>query len=103
MAAVAAAAQARRREMMIKKPLPRGRGFLSSVASGAAPAEFVSLYPRLAGEYKVRLVPFFLDRVIARRDWFQPDRIHPTAAAQPALLDTVWPQLQPLLKRGVAR
>ncbi|WP_373380093.1 arylesterase [Cupriavidus nantongensis] len=65
--------------------------------------KFVSLYPRLAGEYKVRLVPFFLDRVIARQDWFQPDRIHPTAAAQPALLDTVWPQLKPLLKRSGAK
>ncbi|NOV23942.1 arylesterase [Cupriavidus necator] len=65
--------------------------------------KFVSLYPRLAGEYKVRLVPFFLDQVIARQDWFQPDRIHPTAAAQPALLDTVWPQLKPLLKRGTAK
>ena len=28
---------------------------------------------------------------------FQPDRIHPTAAAQPKLLDNVWPALQPLL------
>lgn len=65
--------------------------------------KFVSLYPKLAGEYKVRLVPFFLDQVIARQDWFQPDRIHPTAAAQPTLLDTVWPQLKPLLKRGGAK
>ncbi|WP_432259965.1 arylesterase [Cupriavidus sp. TMH.W2] len=62
--------------------------------------KFVSLYPKLAGEYKVRLVPFFLDQVIARQDWFQPDRIHPTAAAQPTLLDTVWPQLKPLLRRS---
>jgi acyl-CoA thioesterase-1 len=62
--------------------------------------KFFALYPRLAGEYKVRLVPFFLDKVIARQDWFQADRIHPTAEAQPALLDTVWPQLKPLLKAG---
>ncbi|AQV93751.1 arylesterase [Cupriavidus necator] len=61
--------------------------------------KFVSLYPKLAGEYKVRLVPFFLDQVITRQDWFQADRIHPTAAAQPALLDTVWPQLKPMLRR----
>ena len=31
---------------------------------------------------------------------FQPDRIHPTAAAQPQLLDNVWPALQPLLATG---
>ncbi|GLC96073.1 arylesterase [Cupriavidus sp. TA19] len=65
--------------------------------------KFFSLYPRLAGEYKVRLVPFFLDKVMARQDWFQPDRIHPTAEAQPALLDTVWPQLKPMLKRTAAK
>ncbi|RDK11001.1 arylesterase [Cupriavidus lacunae] len=62
--------------------------------------KFVSLYPKLAGEYKVRLVPFLLDQVITRQDWFQADRIHPTAAAQPALLDTVWPQLKPMLRRS---
>ncbi|BDB23965.1 arylesterase [Cupriavidus sp. P-10] len=65
--------------------------------------KFFSLYPRLAGEYKVRLVPFFLDKVMARQDWFQPDRIHPTAEAQSALLDTVWPQLKPMLKRTAAK
>ena len=65
--------------------------------------KFFSLYPKLAGEYKVRLVPFFLDKVMARQDWFQPDRIHPTAEAQPALLETVWPQLKPMLKRNADR
>ncbi len=43
-------------------------------------------------------MPFFLDKVIARPEWFQDDRIHPTATAQATLLDNVWPQLQPLLK-----
>lgn len=59
---------------------------------------FFSLYPKLAQETRVPLVPFFLDRVVARQDWFQSDRIHPTADAQLALLDTVWPELKPLLK-----
>jgi acyl-CoA thioesterase-1 len=30
---------------------------------------------------------------------FLPDGIHPNAAAQPLLLDNVWPQLSPLLRR----
>jgi acyl-CoA thioesterase-1 len=30
---------------------------------------------------------------------FQEDGIHPTAAAQPRLLDEVWPHLQPMLAR----
>jgi len=59
---------------------------------------FFSLYPRLAKEYRLPLVPFLLDKVVTRPDWFQADRIHPTADAQSALLETVWPELKPLLK-----
>jgi len=29
---------------------------------------------------------------------FQPDRIHPTAEAQPLILERVWTRLRPLLK-----
>ncbi len=65
---------------------------------------FYGLYGKLAEEYRLRLVPFFLDKVIEKPDWFQADRIHPTAEAQRTLLDNVWPQLKPLLgparKRG---
>ncbi len=64
---------------------------------------FFSLYPKLAGEYKLRLVPFLLEQVIAKPEWFQADRIHPTAQAQGTLLDTVWPQLKPLLKVPAAK
>lgn len=59
---------------------------------------FFSLYPKLAGEYKVRLVPFLLEHVVTKPQWFQADRMHPTAQAQGTLLETVWPQLKPLLK-----
>ncbi|MBI2508777.1 MAG: ATP-binding cassette domain-containing protein [Betaproteobacteria bacterium] len=34
-----------------------------------------------------------------QREYFQADGIHPTAAAQPLMLDTVWKGLRPLLKR----
>ncbi|AZG14626.1 arylesterase [Cupriavidus pauculus] len=59
---------------------------------------FFGLFPKLAKEYRTELVPFFLDKVVTRPDWFQEDRIHPTSAAQSALLDTVWPALKPLLR-----
>ena len=36
-------------------------------------------------------------RASPRNELFQADRIHPTLAAQPMLLDNVWPVLQPLL------
>ncbi|MDF3836167.1 arylesterase [Cupriavidus basilensis] len=64
---------------------------------------FFSLYPKLAGEYKTRLVPFLLEQVVGKPQWFQADRMHPTAQAQATLLDTVWPQLKPLLKAPAAR
>ena len=34
----------------------------------------------------------------ATRELFQPDRIHPTEAAQPLMLDSVWKALRPLLR-----
>ncbi|WP_374703322.1 arylesterase [Cupriavidus pauculus] len=71
---------------------------------GADYAErFFGLFPKLAGEYRTQLVPFLLDKVVTRPEWFQEDRIHPTSAAQATLLDTVWPALKPLLKAPVKR
>lgn len=61
---------------------------------------FADLYPRLAVERKTALVPFFLAGVAERPELFQGDRLHPTAAAQPTLLDNVWPRLSPLLSRN---
>ena len=60
--------------------------------------DFQALYGDLAREYKLPLVPFFLEDIAADESQFQPDGIHPTAAAQPILLRKVWPQLEPLLQ-----
>jgi acyl-CoA thioesterase I len=59
--------------------------------------QFSAVFNKLATEHKVPLVPFFLERLVERPELFQSDRLHPTADAQPLLLDTVWPRLQPLL------
>jgi acyl-CoA thioesterase-1 len=59
--------------------------------------QFAAIYQRVARAEKAALVPFFLDGVADRIDLFQSDRIHPTAQAQPMLLDNVWPALSPLL------
>ena len=64
---------------------------------------FADIFPRVAQLEHTALVPFLLARVVDHPDWFQSDDIHPTAKAQPTLLDTVWPQLQPLLRSGQAR
>jgi acyl-CoA thioesterase I len=58
---------------------------------------FADTYAALAREFKVRLVPFLLDGFAESLELFQADRIHPNAAAQPRILDNVWPVLRPML------
>ena len=65
---------------------------------GRAYAErFRALFTTIAAEENAALVPFLLEGIATDPAMFQPDRIHPTAAAQPVLLENVWPVLQPLL------
>jgi len=61
--------------------------------------QFQRLYADLAQRHHIRHVPFFLAPIAGKRDYFQGDGLHPTALAQPLLLDGVWPVLQPMLKR----
>lgn len=58
---------------------------------------FHELYAELGRRYRVPVVPFFLEGVATVPALMQPDGVHPTAAAQPKLLATVWPYLAPLL------
>lgn len=58
---------------------------------------FEAVYPELAQEYDIPLVPFLLEGVWDRAEMMQDDRIHPTSAAQPRMLDLVWEELEPLL------
>jgi acyl-CoA thioesterase-1 len=62
--------------------------------------QFAAVYAQAARQGQARLMPFFLKGVGDDADplkWFQADRIHPNAAAQPQLLKNVWPELKPLL------
>ena len=61
--------------------------------------EFMRLYGELAQRQALPFIPFFLSAVVTDRQLIQADGLHPTAAAQPKLLDTVWPKLKPLLKK----
>jgi acyl-CoA thioesterase I len=61
-------------------------------------SRFAGIYAQLAREDKATLVPFLLDGFADDLDFFQADRIHPNERAQPRMLDTVWPQLAPLLR-----
>jgi acyl-CoA thioesterase-1 len=60
---------------------------------------FQQIYSDLAARYRIGLAPFLTDQVALDLALFQADGIHPTAAAQPLLLDSLWPQLAPLLRR----
>jgi acyl-CoA thioesterase-1 len=60
---------------------------------------FHALYGELAQKYQVPLVDFFLDGVALDDNLMQADGIHPTAAAQPKLLDNLWPALAKVLKK----
>jgi acyl-CoA thioesterase I len=59
---------------------------------------FETVYAELAQRHKTALVPFLLEDFGEKPDFFQPDRIHPTEAAQPLMFERVWTGLQPLLK-----
>jgi acyl-CoA thioesterase-1 len=61
--------------------------------------EFSGAFSDVARRAKVPLVPFLLAGFEQRRDYFQADQVHPTAAAQPLMLDNVWPAIEPLLRK----
>jgi acyl-CoA thioesterase I len=61
-------------------------------------AQFESMYTDVAKDTKSALVPFFLEKLGTELTYFQADRIHPTAAAQPLLFETVWPTLSKALR-----
>ncbi len=59
---------------------------------------FEGAFVDVAKRYRAALVPFMLEGFAEKPEYFQPDHIHPTAEAQPLILDRVWRGLRPLLK-----
>ena len=60
---------------------------------------FEQAFVDVALQQKIPLVPFLLAGFADRPALFQADGLHPTAEAQPLILDTVWKGLEPLLKK----
>ena len=58
---------------------------------------FSRMYHEVAEAGNVELVPFLLHGVALQPQLMQDDGIHPSAAAQPTLLENVWPTLRALL------
>lgn len=58
---------------------------------------FEQIYPELAKKHQLPLVPFLLEGIADKPGLMQADGLHPTAEAQPEILETVWLELKPLL------
>jgi acyl-CoA thioesterase-1 len=63
---------------------------------------FHDIYPALAREHAVRLVPFLLAGVFGNLNLNQPDMVHPNAAGARRIADTVWALLEPMLRKREA-
>lgn len=58
---------------------------------------FAEVFPKVAKENDIPLVPFLLEGIGGVPSMVQGDGIHPTAEAQSRLLNNVWPMLKPML------
>jgi acyl-CoA thioesterase-1 len=61
---------------------------------------FQAVFRAAAESDGVPLVPRLLAGIAEDRVLMQPDGLHPTAEAQPRILDNVWTQLDPLLTKA---
>ena len=59
--------------------------------------EFDAAFRDVAKRHKLSLLPFLLEPIALDQNAYQADGLHPTAAAQPKILDHVWKALKPLL------
>lgn len=88
-AMITASRQAGARVLLIGMRLPPNYGPYAQA--------FHSAFADLARTERVAWLPFLLEPIADSTGLFLPDNLHPTAEAQPRLLDHVWRALQPLL------
>ncbi|VTP15240.1 Acyl-CoA thioesterase I precursor [Phytobacter ursingii] len=74
--------------MQIRLPANYGRRYTES---------FSAIYPKLAKEFDVPLLPFFMEEVYLKPQWMQDDGIHPNRDAQPFIADWMATRLAPLV------
>lgn len=74
--------------MQIHLPANYGRRYNES---------FSAIYPKLAKEFDIPLLPFFMEEVYLKLQWMQDDGIHPNRDAQPFIADWMAKQLTPFL------
>ena len=61
--------------------------------------DFRESFTLLAKQYKVSLLPFFLENVAARPELTQPDGVHPLTNGYAIVTQTVFQYLEPMLKK----
>ncbi len=59
--------------------------------------EFKAIYPAVAAEKKVTLIPFLLEGVAGNPDLNLPDGIHPTEEGHKIVFETIWPYVEALI------
>ena len=59
--------------------------------------EFQEIYPAVAKEKNVTLIPFLLEGVAGNPDLNLPDGIHPTEEGHQIVFETVWPFIQSII------
>lgn len=57
--------------------------------------QFKQLYPQLANQERVELLPFFLEGIATKPELFQADRLHPNVQAQSIIFKNVWGSMAP--------
>ncbi|MFN7087556.1 MAG: arylesterase [Burkholderiales bacterium] len=87
---VQACRKSRARVLLVGMRLPPNYGARYS-------EKFHNIFNDISKKYGLPLVPFLLEGFAADRELFQADGLHPTARAQPLMLETVWKKLRPLL------
>jgi len=59
---------------------------------------FYDAYEQLSKTYQTEFVPFILENIGDRPELMQADGIHPTAEAQPKILENMWPHIEKVLR-----
>ena len=72
--------------MQIRLPANYGRRYNEA---------FSAIYPALAKEFDIPLLPFFMEEVYLKPQWMQDDGIHPNRDAQPFIADWMATRLAP--------
>lgn len=65
---------------------------------GPYAAQFEHSFNSVVHSKKTPFIDFLLEPIASEQTYFLPDNLHPTAAAQPLILNHLWPALRSLLK-----